>query len=207
MANVPIGDPFYKEILDALANISDGNLFQRCAASLLAPIYPTLLHIEGGSDAGMDGAFFCEGKNGYFICTISPGVIENFTKNVLSHQKTGDDRKQVLVATSQELSTRKRASLRARAKKLGISIVDDPYDRTNIAELLYHDPRWCKALLGLSGQPSALSPFLPRRLARPDLTSVGRERELKWLITTPGDRLVVVSLNLQKRRNPNIAVG
>ena len=49
-------DPFYQEIIVSLGRQLDPTLFERCATDLLRKIYPTLVPIRGGDDAGMDGA-------------------------------------------------------------------------------------------------------------------------------------------------------
>ena len=51
-----IRDPFYRQIIDRLDGTVDPELFEQCAADLLREIYPTLVPIRGGADAGMDGA-------------------------------------------------------------------------------------------------------------------------------------------------------
>jgi hypothetical protein len=49
-------DPFYPQILAGLRGRLDPELFERCAADLLRTIYPTLVPLRGGNDAGMNGA-------------------------------------------------------------------------------------------------------------------------------------------------------
>ncbi|HEX8395673.1 MAG TPA: hypothetical protein VF665_25195, partial [Longimicrobium sp.] len=54
-----IRDPFYREIVARLNdsdNRLDPELFERCAADLLRGLYPGLVPVRGGTDAGMDGA-------------------------------------------------------------------------------------------------------------------------------------------------------
>jgi hypothetical protein len=99
-------------------------------------------------------------------------------------------RRGVLVATSQELTQKRRANLEERARSLGFYL-RHIYDREAMAERLYHEPRWCKDLLGLTGRPSALA-VIPRT-ERPllDHPLVGREDDLRWLRETGGDRLIV----------------
>lgn len=48
--------PFYRSIIGRLDGRLDPELFEQCAADLLRAIYPTLVPIRGGTDAGMDGA-------------------------------------------------------------------------------------------------------------------------------------------------------
>ncbi len=51
-----IRDPFYQDIIQGLSGRLDPELFEQCASDLLRNIYPALVPIRGGSDAGMDGA-------------------------------------------------------------------------------------------------------------------------------------------------------
>ena len=53
---IDMADPFYEEILEALAKPLDKDRFELCAASLLTKEFPTLVPIRGGTDDGMDGA-------------------------------------------------------------------------------------------------------------------------------------------------------
>jgi hypothetical protein len=181
-------DPFYKQILEQLAGRLDGDLFEVCAASLLRNDFPTLVPVRGGTDSGMDGMTASPGP--FLVCTTGKDVIRNLTKNLNSYKRSGGPRRAVIVATSQELTQKRRVNLEAKARSLGFNL-RHVYDREAMAERLYHEPRWCKELLGLTGRPSALT-TIPRT-DRPllDHPLVGREEDLKWLRETRGDRLVV----------------
>jgi hypothetical protein len=183
-----IRDPFYRQILERLAGSLDGDLFEVCAASLLRNDFPTLVPIRGGTDSGMDGATASPGP--FLVCTTGTDVIRNLAKNLNSYKRSGGPRHAVVVATSQELSQKRRANLEAKARSLGFNL-RHVYDREAVAERLYHEPRWCKELLGLTGRPSALT-TIPRT-DRPllDHPLVGREEDIKWLRETSGDRLIV----------------
>jgi hypothetical protein len=52
-------DPFYRQIIEKLQGTLDPDLFEDCAADLLRAVYPTLVPIRGGTDAGMDGWSYC----------------------------------------------------------------------------------------------------------------------------------------------------
>ena len=152
-----IRDPFYRQIIDRLEGPLDPELFERCATELLRAVYPTLVPIRGGADAGMDGAI-ADGEGLAFplVCTTSPRVIRNLTRSLESYVARGGTRRRVVVVTSQALSQRKRNNLEKRAEKLGFTLVQ-VHDQAAMANLLYRSPEWCLALLNLTGDPPALS--------------------------------------------------
>lgn len=183
-----MADPFYEEILQALAGPLDVDRFELCAASLLTKEFPTLVPIRGGSDSGMDGATAADGP--LLICTTDTDVNRNLTGSLKSYLKECGPRRTVLLATSQELTQKRRANLENKARKLGFSLLQI-YSRAAMAERLYFEPRWCKDLLGLTGRPSALTmiPLTDRPLI--DQPLLGRDEEIKWLLESHGDRLLV----------------
>lgn len=65
------------------------------------------------------------------------------------------------------------------------------HDQAAFADLLYRSPAWCLELLGLTGEPRALS-ILPLS-RRPTLESslIGRETDLGWLAEGRSDCLVI----------------
>lgn len=186
-----IRDPLYRQIIERLNGPLDPELFEQCVADLLRAIYPTLVPIRGGSDAGMDGAI-ADGLGEPFplVATTSERVLENVTRNLNAYLADGRPRRKVVLATSQSLTTGRRKNLHRRAGELGFTLVQI-YDQDATANLLYRSPEWCHELLGLSGTPPALS-AIPRT-QRPllDVPLVGREADLEWLRQTSGDRLLV----------------
>jgi hypothetical protein len=183
-----IRDPFYRQILERLGGVLDADTFEVCASALIRKDFPTLVPVRGGSDSGMDGVTDTSGP--FLICTTSPDVIGNLTKNIKAHLRDSGRRRSVLLATSEDLTQRKRANLEQRARELSFHL-RHIYDREALAERLYHEPRWCKELLGLTGRPSALT-VIPRT-ERPllDHPLVGRDDDLRWLRESAGDRLLV----------------
>lgn len=182
-----IRDPFYKQILKGLDSPLDEDCFEVCANSLLRKEYPDLVPIRGGTDSGMDGATASNGP--FLVATTGANVIRNLTSSLKSYLKDGGTRRTCALATSQELTNRRRTNLEKRAKQLGFSVLQI-YPREAIAERLYNSPRWCKELLGLTGRPSPLTliPASDRPIL--DHTLVGREDDIKWLKETSGDRLL-----------------
>jgi ATPases with chaperone activity, ATP-binding subunit len=183
-----MADPFYEEIINALAGALDKDRFELCAASLLTKEFPTLVPIRGGTDSGMDGATASDGP--FLVCTTGTDVIRNLTGSLRSYLKNRGTRRSVVLATSQELSETRRRNLQNRARELGFSLLQI-YPRAAIAERLYHEPRWCNDLLSLNGRPSALTmiPLTQRPLI--DQALVGRDEVINWLLETQGDRLLI----------------
>jgi hypothetical protein len=184
-------DPHYQSILAQLDGQLDPDSFEHCAADVLRVEIPSLVPIRGGSDSGMDGAIAdCEGEAYPLVTTTSEDVIGNLTRNLTTYVANGGARRKVVLATSRELTARRRRNLEERASKLGFTLVQI-YDRAAIADRLYDNARWCRELLGLSGEPPALS--VEPRSARPlmDIQPVGRDGDLAWLRETNGDRLLI----------------
>jgi hypothetical protein len=184
-------DPFYQEILEGLKRQLDPDLFEQCCADILRHDFPALVPIRGGGDAGMDGAI-ADGKGFPFplICTTGKSVIRNFTKNINSYLKNGGTRRKAVLATSQELTFKKRKNLETRGQKLGFVLVQI-YSQGAIADRLYYNQHWCKELLNLTGEPSPISvvPCTSRPLLGD--TIIGREQDINWVQETKGDRLLV----------------
>jgi len=186
-----IRDPFYQDIIRGLNGRPDPELFEQCAADLLRNIYLGLVPICGGSDDGMDGAISdAKGVAFPLVTTTQQDVIGNLTKNLNSYLRSGRPRRNVVLATSQELTPKRRRNLEKRASELGFTMIQ-VYSQEALANLLYRSPEWCQSLLGLTGQPSALSaiPFT----SRPQIVEllIGREEDLGWLINTDGDLILV----------------
>lgn len=184
-------DPYHEKIIEKLASLEDGDLFERCVCDLLHREYPTLVPIEGGGDAGVDGAIVEDGLRVKLICTIQEDVIGNVTKSLDAQRANGTSTGNVLVVTSQYLSPVRCRNIEKRVREKGFELYHDVYARGAIAKRIYHDSRWCRELLGIEGLASALGRF-PRSI-RPlrDLPLIGRSKDLEWLRGTKGDRLVV----------------
>lgn len=184
-------DPLYAQILEGLEAGPDPDLFERVAIGLLPEIFPGLVPVRGGSDLGMDGELPGEGeRGGPVIVTTGRDVIGNLTQNLSSYLKTGKPGRRCVIATSRALTARRRENLRKRATGLGFA-VHQILDRHAMADLLYRDAARRKELLGITGEPPALSPIAPggRRLV--DIEPVGRQEDLEWLRRTAGDRVLV----------------
>jgi len=184
-------DPFYQQIIDRLGNKLDPDVFEQCVADLLRDTYPGLIPVPGGLDAGMDGAIG-DGKGEPYplIVTTQASVITNLTKSLKSYLNKEQPRKLAALATSQILTPKQRQNLFDRASELGFTLIGI-HVREDIANRLYHNPKWCKELLNLSGRPSALSLFPKSDRLILNQKLIGRDDDLKWLRETHGDRLLI----------------
>ncbi len=184
-------DWFHQQIVERLARPLDRDLFEECAADILRADFSTLVPICGGQDAGMDGAI-ADGQGAPLplISTTAVDVLDNLRKSLKSYRDKPGARDSAVLATSQELTQKRRQNLEAEAKKFGVTLFQI-YTRSAIAHRLYREPRWCRALLGLTGDPPALSsvPVSSRPLVGDRL--VGRQEDLEWLRQTDGDRILV----------------
>ncbi len=182
---------FDQQILEALAGPLDPNLFEECACDLLRELFPGLFPIRGGDDEGMDGGI-ADGKGEPFplVCTTAEDVSRNLRKSLRTYEAKGGTRRKVALATSQELTNRRKRNLFERAREREFELIG-VYDRHAMRDRLYVRPDWCLKLLGLTGTPSALSTVPRSNRPSPELELVGREADLEWLRSTEGDRLLV----------------
>lgn len=185
-------DPLYREILEGLEGPLDRDVFEECVVDLLRDAFPTLVPIHGGRDAGMDGAIADgEGEPYPLIVTTDRSPIRNLTKSLDSYRdhKGERARSRIVFATSRGLTPTQRRNLEDRAQEKGFTLVQI-FERRGLANRLYRDPGWRKQLLGLTGEPPALSAVPRTRRPLIELEPAGREADLEWLRTTHGDRLL-----------------
>ena len=209
-----IRDPFYRDILKRLNGPIDPELFEQSAADILRGDFPTLVPIRGGSDAGMDGAIADgEGTAYPLISTTNQNVIGNMTGSIKSYLNEGGTRRKAVLATSQELTSRRRRNLEDRAAKLGFTLVQI-FERYAIADRLYNKPHWCLELLNLTGEPPPISIIPPSLRLSITEKLIGRDHDFAWLNKTKGDRLLVgqpgsgktILLHLWAKRNSGLFV-
>ncbi len=182
-------DPFYKNIVDRLGWQLDPQAFQRCARELLRNIFPGIAPVGGGADGGMDAAI-PDGIEEAFslVATTDKAVARNLRQNLASLKRDGKPPR-VILATSRALTPKNRRDLEKCAREEGFTLIQI-FDREGIAELIYRNPRCCKELLGLTGEPPALTAVPRSRRPLLDLPLLGREADIEWLRSTSGDRVV-----------------
>jgi hypothetical protein len=183
-------DPFYDEIVRRLSGQLDSENFEHCAADILRIDFPGLVPVRGGGDMGMDGAV-PDGLGEPFplISTTSAKVLGNLTRNLDSYVSNGGARRKAILATSQQLTPKRRQNLHKRARDKGFTLVQI-VDRSAMADRLYGNSAWCKDLLGLTGTPSALSAFPISHRPFFELPLIGRDSDVAWLNAQTGDCLI-----------------
>jgi hypothetical protein len=183
-------DPFYNQIVSGLKGSLDEANFEACAVELIRADGFAIVPVKGGADGGMDGAVADGDSEAYpLVVTTSNRCVENLRKNLNQYVNTGGKNRKVIFATSQALSPKKQKTLREATAELGFTMVQI-YEQAGIAARLYRDSAWCKELLHLTGEPSALSiiPLSNRPIADYDL--IGREKIYNWMTDTKGDKLI-----------------
>jgi hypothetical protein len=181
-------DPYFIAIESALQRPIDAELFERCAQSLLSEVYPTLVPIRGGCDGGMDGAIANAESEPYPLVVTTSVPSRNLRNSLRSYRASGGVQNRVVFACSNQLNGKQRLTLARVARELEFSLVQI-HDRADFAQRLYHRPEWCKELLNLTGQPSALSKTAALRQTA-TIPLVGRETVLQRLIQCTGDSIV-----------------
>jgi hypothetical protein len=184
-------DPFHQQILEALGRHLDAQVFEACIADLLRDEFPGLVPVPGGDDAGMDGAI-ADGKGEPYplVCTTGEDVARNLRDSLDAFLDRGLSSRKVGFATSRTLTPPETRELFRLAQEKGFKLLQ-VFERSALADLLYHKTVWCKRLLGLSGTPSALSVVPLSRRPQIDIELKGREEDAEWLRNTPGDRVVL----------------
>ena len=104
-------DQFYDAIKEALKKTLDPNLFELCVCELLKKDFPGIVPIQGGKDAGMDGAIpDAKGEPYQLICTTSKSVARNLSSSIKSYINAGRPRNKAVFATSKFLRQKERLS-------------------------------------------------------------------------------------------------
>jgi len=186
-----IHDPLYRKIIERLDDRLDPTTFQHCANDLLMKVFPTLAPMQGGDDQGMDGAIAdVAGDPTPLIATTDEKVLRNLRMSLTSRIKSGTANRKAVLATSRRLSNKKKRDCHEEAEKQGFHLINI-YDQLWFAGKLYRDSVWRQQLLGLSGDPPALSaiPFSVSASAGQKL--VGREADRSALLALSGDRMLV----------------
>ena len=184
-------DPHHEKILDALDGHLDHVVFEACAVELVRQDGWPVVPVIGGQDDGFDGAV-ADGKGEPFplLSTIGEDLLGNFKDNVMQARRKGWKADSAIFATSQDITPQKRRNLYESARESNVTIVQ-AYPRDWFAFRLYHNPHWCKLLLGLTGRPRALSVFPTTDRPRLGENVSGRESETQWLKSSKGDCLLV----------------
>ncbi len=185
-------DPFHGQIIDKLNGDLDPDVFELCVPDLLRRHDGLFaVPIKGGGDSGMDGAVADgDGEPIPIVSTISNDVSGNMKRNLKKYKCDGGLARACIVATSRSLTPRRQKNLRNRARELGFTLLQI-VEQSGIAARLYHDSKWCKELLHLTGKPSALSVIPETRRPLPGSDLIGRTEAKDWLRNSQGDRVLL----------------
>lgn len=190
-----IRDPFYVQIEAALGNVRlDTDLFERMAAELVESKGLGTSLAVGGADNGYDFELLDTAlEPGPGVVTTSDRVTTNLKGNLdRNRANCPQAAKKTYVVTSSVLTSKKRDNLKKASRERGYTYLGAS-DRYEVARYIYANPHWARDLLGLDGQPSALSavPRTSRPLA--DVPLVGRQDSLDRLRALDGDAVLVGS--------------
>lgn len=185
-----IRDPLYQAIRKSLGEKLDPDAFEHAVPRLLPPELGPAIPVPGGQDAGFDAAIVDgEGEPYPVVCTTATEVLGNLKKNLQSNAAAGFQRKRAAFATSQALTNPIKKHLFTAARELGFELIGI-FDREPLAKLLYQNPKVRLELLGIPGEPPALSalPAAGRYTYQARLQA--RDDDLEWLCVSSGDRIL-----------------
>lgn len=183
-------DPLREQILAALERPLSGDVFERCACTLLADFHPSLVPVSGGNDAGLDGSGSDAGGPFGLIATVGREPLRNLRKNLTSYQRAGGAIRRFIFATPRVLSGRRQVTLETEATALGFHLIR-VYDGAAFAELLYRDRECRRDLLGIESSLQPLSSFPLTRRASVRVALQGRRDILRALAESRGDLIIV----------------
>lgn len=183
-------DPLYKKILEGLADSLDWRRFEECACDLLRDVFPSLVQVGGSGDFGMDGEI-TDDPGGPFplVCTTSRDTSANLRRNLDRYLEEGGRSRKVVLATSQDLTPVQRKKLKVCTRKRGFELIGI-FDRRWFASRLYRDSKRRLDLLGISGDPPALTAVPRTRRPLVEIAPLGRDADIEWLRTATGDRVL-----------------
>jgi hypothetical protein len=154
----------------------DTTTFEDCAIALLQPLYPGLSQIEGGSDFGRDADIYFpvsprakdqrNSRVGRVLATTEDTPRDNVKRSLDQMKAKGLSRKLVVLVTNRPLSAAKRESIKRLCRLNGATV--QIFAKKWLINQLMSSPHWRDALLGVTGEPPALSPIAPSLLEQPD---------------------------------------
>lgn len=186
-----IRDPLFRAINQRLDDGVDPDAFELFAAEVVRKEIASAVPLRGGGDSGADGlAAVSDGPPIPIVVTTSNDAIGNLSRNLSRYaSEWPDPSKRAVFVTHRSLTPRRQQNLIDRAKSLGFRLVQ-VYEREAVARRLYELPVWRRELLGLTGNPPALSQVPERYGAWAIMDLVARDEDLTWLSETTGDKLI-----------------
>src|SRR5215217_5859155 len=112
-------DPLRQDIIAALSASLDPLQFEDCAVDLLRDVFPDLVAVRGGNDAGFDGAIADLVSPTYaLVCTTSSDPARNLRGSLEAQRKEGYEGDRVVFATPRQLTPAMQRQLRKQATDL-----------------------------------------------------------------------------------------
>ena len=108
-------------------------------ADLLRDVFPGLVPVPGGNDAGMDGAI-ADGRGEPYplVCTTGEDVARNLRDNLDAFLARGLSSRKVALATSRNLTPPETRALFHLAREKGFTLLQ-VFERSALAFRLYRD--------------------------------------------------------------------
>ena len=180
----------WARIIDALRREGvDADEFETAAVLFLRDSFPTLSPVSGGTDFGRDADAIDGDDVVRLLATTAEDPRDNLRNGLGRMREEGLPYSDVVLATSQPVSaTRRRQLERIAEEEFGARVVM-VYDQTWLAGELYRDATWRERLLGVTGEPPALTP-VPLSLSEshlPAVELVGRDDVLARVRGGDGD--------------------
>ena len=179
----------------------DADEFESAAFVFLKDSFPTLSPVSGGTDFGRDADAVDGDRVIRLLATTATDPRDNLRNGLRRLREEGLPFSEVVLATSQLVSATRRRQLEAIAEEFGARLVM-VYDQTWLAGELYRHADWRERLIGVAGEPPALTP-VPLSLSDshlPAVDLVGRDDALVRLRGGDSDLIVVGSSGMGKTR-------
>ena len=176
-------DSLHQLILDGLEGRLDPGVFEACAVDLLRKHFPGIIHVRDGGDDGFDGAI-ADGQNQEpfpLIVTTGKQPLGNLKRNLRQIRKKGWNPRRALFATSRRITPTMRRKLHDMARVADMELLHT-LEQDWFASCLYHDSVWRKRLLGVTGNPHALSIYPTTKRPIFNVEVLGRDDVMQWLL-------------------------
>ena len=188
-------DDMYNKIREALPRYGGGrDLFELCCIDVLRDECPNLCPVFGGQDGGFDGAAHIDGHSDPIplVVTTSKQPKRNLNSSLATAKRLYPNMRKAIFATSKSISGPMWRNLHEAASNVGVNLLQI-YDMEALAQRLYHNSRWRKDLLGITGSTSALCPIpvLPRLFPG---RLIGREADIDWINEHRGEDCVIAGV-------------
>jgi hypothetical protein len=198
-----VGQPdLWARIVDALRTEGvDADEFETAAFIFLKDSFPTLSPVSGGTDLGRDADALDGDGVIRLLATTAADPRDNLRNGLRRMREEGLPVSEVVLASSQPVSATRRRQLEAIAEELEARLVM-VYDQRWLAGELYRHGDWRERLIGVTGEPPALTP-VPISLSDshlPAVDLVGRDDALERLRGGDRDLIVVGSSGMGKTR-------